>query len=212
MKRPTGIGLAALAASVPLLGGCGLSPMTTLVPYQPANGINTSVGQLQARDLLIVGSSVGKPGVVSGVLFNSQGPAVTVELSLAGGGAPVSVSVPAGDSVRLGAAGGSAAGGGAAGGGATSTPGAQVSAVAQFPSLPQPAGAVVVLQLRTSSGARTSVQVPVLPPTFEYSTITPSAEPSMTPYPAATTSPGATATPGATAKAGATATSSATTG
>lgn len=192
MKRPTRIGLAALSVSVPLLGGCGLSPMTTLIPYQPANGINTSVGQVQARDLLIVGSSAGKPGVVSGVLFNDQGPAVTVELSLAGGGAPVSVDIPAGDSVRLGPAGGGPAGGGPAG--ATSTPGTQVSAVAQFPSLPQPAGAVVVLQLRTSSGAHTNVQVPVLPPTFEYSTITPSAEPSMTPYPAATNGPGATAT------------------
>lgn len=169
MKRPTGRGLAVLAAalSLPLLAGCGLSPMTTMAPYSPTNGVNTSVGQVQARDLLIVGSSAGKPGVVSGVLFNDQGPAVTVELSLAGG-APISVDVPAGASVRLGAT-------GRAAGGATPTPGAQLSASAQLPSLPKPAGAVVDMQLRTSTGAHTSVQVPVLPPTFEYSTITPSA-------------------------------------
>ena len=169
MKRPTRSGLAVL---VPLtvagaLVACSGPPVGTDAPYDPSDGVSASVGEISARNLLLVGSDVGAPGLVSGVLLNAGDAAITVSLS--SGEAPaVTVQVPAQGSVLLGAATGEPA---------ASTPGTAASAVVQFDALPRPAGAVLPLNLSTPGGGTTTVQVPVLPATREYASITPAPAP-----------------------------------
>ena len=174
MRRPTRRVLATLATAgfLPVLAGCGGSPVGTTTPYNPSDGVSASVGAVSAHNLLVVGSAVGQPGLVSGVLLNDSAAAITV--SLASGQSPaVSVDVPAGGSVLLGAPSSAPALAPVAG-----RPGA---AVVQFPSLPQPAGTVLPLRLSTPGGGMTTVQVPVLAAKFEYASITPNPAPSSTP-------------------------------
>ncbi len=171
MSRPARRTLAVLGlAALPVLTGCGLSPTGTNQPYDPSDGVSASVGSVQVRNLLVVGSQADQPGVVSGVLLNDGAQAVTVQVS-SGSTAPVAVQVPAGGSVQLGAPGATAA----------SSVAPQV-AVVQLPTLGQPAGAVVALNLSSTSGGTTTVNVPVVAAALEYASITPSAAP--TPVPA----------------------------
>ena len=158
----------ALAALVPLavagaLTSCSGPPAGTDAPYDPSDGVSASVGEIAARNLLMVGSDVGAPGLVSGVLLNTSDAAITVSLS-SGEVPAVTVQVPAQGSVLLGAPTGDPA---------ASSPGTGASAVVQFDALPQPAGAVLPLNLSTPGGGTTTVQVPVLPATREYANITP---------------------------------------
>ena len=164
MLRPTRSSLVALILALPALVGCGLSPVGTTIPYDPSDGVSASVGQVQVRNLLIVGSTADQPGVASGVLLNDGAEPVTVTLSTATS-PPVPVYVPAGGSVQLGVAGPAA----------TPAPGTAGTAVVQFAALGQPAGAVVPVTLSSPSGGTTTVQVPVLAATLEYATITPTA-------------------------------------
>lgn len=165
----------ALAGVLPVLTACGTSPVGTTKQYDPSDGVSASVGSIQARNLLVVGSAANQPGVLSGVLLNSGGTAVTVSLAAgaAGSGQPVTVEVPAGGSVLMGAA--------TAQPSATPGPGTPGAAVVQFASLPVPAGAVVPLSLSSKEGGTTTVTVPVLPATLEYATITPTPGTSVSP-------------------------------
>ena len=180
MKRPTRRGLPtlALAAALPILAGCGPSNVGTSTPYDPSDGVSTSVGAILARNLVLVGSVAGQPGLVSGVLLNESAAAITVSLA-SGQAQAVSVDVPAGGSVLLGASPSDPA--------ATPVAGAAINAVVQFDALAKPAGAVVPLSLSTPGGGTTTVQVPVLPATFEYAGITPA--PTLTPTPTPTPAP-----------------------
>ena len=180
MKRPTRRGLATLVlvGALPILTACGGSPDGTDRPYDPSDGVSTSVGAIAARNLLLVGSAAGQPALVSGVLLNDSAAVITVSLST-GETPAVAVDVPAGGSVLLGASTSDPA---------TTAAGTPGSAVVQFASLAQPAGAVAPLRLSTAGGGTTTVQVPVLPATLEYATLTPSpgAAPAVTPTPAVT--------------------------
>ncbi len=165
MLRPTRAGLAALALAAPALAGCSFASAQTSRPYDPSDGVSASVGSVQVRNLLIVGSTAQAPGVVSGVLLNEGAQPVTLTLA-AGTGAPVPVDLPAGTSVQLGVATTTAP--------VAGTPGA---AVVQFAALGQPAGAVVPVTLSSAAGGTTTVQVPILAATLEYATITPAPVP-----------------------------------
>ena len=169
MKRPTRSGLAALVplAVAGALAACSGPPVGTDAPYDPSDGVSASVGEISARNLLVVGSDAGAPGLVSGVLLNASDAVITVSLS-SGAAAAVTVQVPAQGSVLLGAATGEPG---------ASPPGATTGAVVQFDALPQPAGAVLPLNLSTPGGGTTTVQVPVLPATREYASITPTPAP-----------------------------------
>lgn len=161
MKRHTrALTTLVMAGGLLALTGCGPSPAGTTTPYDPSDGVSASVGSIQARNLLIVGSDADQPGVVSGVLINDAQTPVTVNIATSDA-AQVPVDVPAGGSVLLGSQ------------SATAGSGEATTAVVQFASLSQPAGAVVPLSLSTTAGGTTTVQVPVLPPTLEYASITP---------------------------------------
>ena len=188
MKRPNRRGLAtlAMAGALPVLAGCGASPVGTGTPDNLSDGVSASVGAIQARNLLLVGSAAGQPALVSGVLLNDTGAAITVSLST-GEAQAVSVDVPAGSSVLLGASTSDPA--------ATPVVGVASNAVVQFESLAQPAGALAPLRLSTPGGGTTTVQVPVLPATLQYATITPN--PGAAPTPAVTEGPTPVPTPSA---------------
>ena len=182
MLRPTRLPAAlmlAAAALVGLLAGCGLSPIQTTIAYDPSDGVSASVGEVQVRNLLVVGSTADAPGIVSGVLLNSGTAAVTVTLA-SGTSTPVPVAVPAGGSVQLGATGADPT--------ATTAPGTPGSAVVQLSAVGAPAGAVIAVTLTSAGGGTTTVQVPVVPPTNEYASLTPpAAPPSEGPAPVAPT-------------------------
>lgn len=172
MKRPTRRGLTlVMALAAPLLAGCGLSPAGTTRPYAPSDGVSSAIGAVQVRNLLVVGSAANAPGVVSGALLNDGTTPVTVTVGLPGGeGTPVDV--PAQGSVLLGAQTGAA----------SASPGQAGAAVVQLASLPQPPGSFIDVTLSTPAAGTTTVNVPVLPPTLEYSTITPTGpSPTTTP-------------------------------
>lgn len=170
MKRPTRARLV-LAVAAPLLAGCGLSPAGTTVPYDPSDGVSASLGSVQVRNLLVVGSDAEQPGVVSGVLLNSSTEPVTVTFATEGG-EPIPVEVPGDGSVQLGATAGDP----------TSSPGTKAAsaAVVQFASMPKPAGAVVPITMSSPDGGTTVIQTPVLAATLEYASITPTGVPAPT--------------------------------
>ncbi len=65
------VAVIASAFALALVSGCSSSPLQTLVPYQPADGVAASNGAIQARDLLIVAAAKGDPGYLSGSLINT---------------------------------------------------------------------------------------------------------------------------------------------
>ncbi len=172
MLRPTRARPAVLVLAAPalvaVLAGCGLSPAQTTIAYDPGDGVSASVGDVQVRNLLVVGSTAQAPGIVSGVLLNGGTSPVTVTVA-SGTSAPVPVDVPASSSVQLGATGADPA--------ATPAPGTPGSAVVQLSAVGAPAGAVIPVTLTSAGGGTTTVQVPVLAAMNEYATLTPSAAP-----------------------------------
>lgn len=142
---------AGAAGSLTLLGACTVkSPTQTLVPYQPADGIAVSSGQVDARNLLIVTKAKGEAGVLSGNLVNLGTDDVTVTFA-----------TDSGD------------GTGATAGKVDLGPreqrditGIEIKSVAAAP------GALTGLVMSTGAGDVVA-QVPVLPPDLYYSTVTP---------------------------------------
>lgn len=204
MKRPTRRGLTrlALVVAAPVLAGCGMSSSGTARPYDPSDGVSSRVGTVDVRNLLVVSSATGAPGVVSGALLNEATDAVTVTVGLQGQ-TGTSVEVPAQGSVLLGSQTGEP----------SASPGLRESdaAVIQLASMPEPPGATVTMTLSTPDGGAVTVLVPVLANTLEYASITPtggSVETSTTsptsepttessdePSPAVTGTPGETTEP-----------------
>lgn len=86
--------LGALAATA-LLSGCAVfSPMATEIPYNPGDGTSVSLGDVEIRDLLVIGTEEGEPATVSAFVVNNSSEEVTVSFQ-AEGAAPASVDVPA---------------------------------------------------------------------------------------------------------------------
>lgn len=203
MKRPTPRRLAGLmmAGSLPLLAGCGTSPSGTSTPYDPSDGVSASVGVVDVRNLLVVGSAANAPGVVSAVLLNDSAKPVTVTVGTPEG-ATSEVEVPAQGSVLLGSQTGAPS--------ASPGIGTARSAVVQFAALPQPPGATMAVTLSTPDGGTTTVTVPIMAAQLEYASITPTVvaptdastlAPSGTPTSSvqpSPTDPGVTGTPGET--------------
>ncbi|MEN5073719.1 hypothetical protein ABE437_07880 [Isoptericola cucumis] len=91
---------ASAAAGTLLLAAC--SPTTTVMPYAPSDGARVNLTDtVRGLNLLVVSAAEGEPGTILGALANDS--AETVEFELAPeGAAPLTVSVPAGETVYLG--------------------------------------------------------------------------------------------------------------
>ncbi|WP_380165250.1 hypothetical protein [Jannaschia sp. R86511] len=91
----------AVAAGL-LLGGCSFTSRDlTLEPYAPSDGLQTDLGDVLVRNVLVVSEGDGAPGVVSGALVNRGEEDATVQVEV--GGTLAEVDVAAGETVFLGA-------------------------------------------------------------------------------------------------------------
>lgn len=94
--------LVAVATGAAVLSGCqATNPMSTMIDYAPADGIQLDGPTLDARDLLVVSHGNGSPGIVSGSLINTGTEPLTVTVSVAGQPLDGEVTVDPGASVRL---------------------------------------------------------------------------------------------------------------
>ena len=99
------IALAAVSATgALLLVAC--APTTTTLTYDPSDGVGVSVlgeddTDLRGVNLMVVSAAEGEPGNVLGALANETTDDVSFTLE-APGASPVTVAVPAGDTVYLG--------------------------------------------------------------------------------------------------------------
>ena len=92
-----GVGAVSLAA---LLSGCAVnSPTTTALPYNPGDGVALSLGAVEIRDLLVVGTEQGQPATISAYVVNRSADDVTVTFS-GEAGAPATLDVAANSAVQ----------------------------------------------------------------------------------------------------------------
>lgn len=151
VRRSARLLAVAAAASALALSGCEMmSPVQTLVPYEPADGVSATVGTVGLSDLLVVSTAKGSPGVVSGRAVNSGDKEVTLQVT-APNNPPVSAVVPAHGHVQLSGSG----------------------VAVDLSSVGTPPGALITLSIGSPSAGTSSVQVPVLLPNGPYATITP---------------------------------------
>jgi hypothetical protein len=194
VKRPTRRLAAAafvLAAALgsTVLAGCSLrSPVQSVIPYQPSDGIQVTLSSLAVRDLLIVSSGAGAPGVLSGALVNEGSSAVQVSFAPSGAtSASTPITVPPGQLVSLG--------------------GGTNAVHIQFPSVAAAPGALEPLEISTPQTGPSLLSVPVLDPVLEYATLTPTATPTSAPTSTPSDTASASPSPGSS---GGTATATAT--
>ena len=160
-SRPSARAAAALSLAGALVGvgavsGCSyLSQTTTALEYNPADGVSASVGDVIARNLVVVGSK-GSEGLVSGALVNEGSTSSTVTVSSAGQPQPVTIDVPPGQLVTI----------GGAGSGATVVVG----------NLKRNAGTIMPIMMSSPAGGQVTVRVPIVPAQFAYATVTPTAD------------------------------------
>ena len=157
---------AALVAAVlgsTLLGGCAVfSPVQTDVPYQAADGVNATFGDLDVRGILVVSDAKDSAGSVVGQLVNTSNE--DIEVAFASEGATgAGVTVARYSSVNLG------------------DESVTLSTVSAAP------GDVLQLQIATAGTGQNVLTVPVLPAQAYYSDSKPSA-PASGPAPSASPS------------------------
>lgn len=153
VSRIFAAGLSALAviATVLLVSGCQMnSPAQTMVSYQPADGINVTLGDIAVRNLVIVADSADGRGQMSGTVVNTGTSDGTVTFATASGGS-AQVPVKGGVAVSL-------------------SDGPTPVVLSKAGAAP---GSLVAVQVGTPSSGMEQVQVPVLLPQGYYATVTP---------------------------------------
>ncbi len=131
---------AAVAAGV-LLSGCQIvSPRQTDVMYDAGDGVSIDVGDLQVRNLVVVGSTKDGPGVISAAVGNLGDKQAKLSFAAGDGGAPAEVTIPARGTANL------------------STDGAKVT----LDKVPGQPGDMVVLQVGGGDGT-SPISVPIVP-------------------------------------------------
>lgn len=181
-QLPSRRGLAALASAVTitaLTSSCAVfNPIRTDDPYAPADGVQTDLGVVAIRDLLLVKSD--DVAVLSGALINNSGDEVTVQIEPTEGSGSSEVQLQPREHLSL------------------ASRGLELTGVNAAP------GYLAELRVTSSEAGATVLQVPVLPPELHYATITPAPTTpattggGLTPEPTPTSAPAATSTPAAT--------------
>lgn len=157
MMRPSrkGLTVLVLAAAVSALPACGaLSQTTTTLNYDAADGVSAQLGDVQAKNLVVVGDK-GADGLLSGALVNTGQSDVAVTIATKGLTQSTQITVPPGQLVTLGSG--------------SNEKSVVVSNVAA-------PGSLVQVTLSTPSGGQVQTQVPVVLPRFDYATVTPTAD------------------------------------
>ncbi len=92
-------GLSALVL-VLFLSGCAVfSPQATEEVYNPGDGSSIDLGEVQVRDLIVVGTGADEPATVVAYVVNNSSEQVTVTFSSEGGTA--TASIPAGTASQV---------------------------------------------------------------------------------------------------------------
>jgi hypothetical protein len=172
--RPVVAVLGTVLAGAALSSCAMFSPTQTDEPYIPSDGVPANVGDIQARNLLVVAQSKGATGVLSGSVVNSGSSPTSVTFLTVADSQGSSTN---GTTIEL-----------------APHQQQQLSGV-QFPNLPASPGAMTGIVLKTSAGLL-NVQVPVLLPAGYFSTLTPTPNPSNGTIPATATATGTAAIPG----------------
>lgn len=148
-RRSLAVAAAALTSAA-ALSGCGqvTNPWTTDLHYDAADGVSATVGDLQAENLLIVNDGKDSKGKVAGLVANSGDEDRTLTIS-APGASDVTVTVPAGKSVRL-------------DGQSNGNDDAKVSPVSLSSIDGAKVGDQISVTLKTNPGGATKAEVPVL--------------------------------------------------
>ncbi len=143
---------ATLAAAYGLTACQVASPITTDLPYDPAEGVSVQTERMELLDLVIISEGEDTPGVISGYVVNLSDEPLSVDLALEvdGGRTPLSpsVEVAADSGTRL---------------DGKTEEGEFVDPV-QADSIPGLAGGLVTVRVSTSNGNTVSTRVPVFPP------------------------------------------------
>jgi hypothetical protein len=155
----------AVGAALALAGCSTQSPVQTDEPYQPADGVPVDLGPVQVRDLVVISSGKGKPGVLSASLINTSDTEHRVAFALPES-TPVFATAPPHSQHEL-------------------SNGTQL----QLPSVPVVPGEVVVLTVQSPAAPTTVVTVPVLPPVGYYATLDARAAPTPEASPTTTATP-----------------------
>ncbi|MBM6401501.1 hypothetical protein [Phycicoccus sonneratiae] len=160
-RAASALRFAGLAAAALLASGCAVfSPTQTDYPYIPADGVDLSMPGLELRNVAVVATAEGAPGVLVGQAVNEAADAVDVAFGLQDeqGG---TTSVPAYSGATL----------------STATTKLEVGSVPVAP------GGMVQLTVTTQQAGQNVVLVPVLAPERYYADleVSPSASPSPSP-------------------------------
>ena len=167
--------VAVLGAALALSACQTQSPVQTDVTYDPADGVPVDLGAVQLRDLVVVGTGKGKPGVLSAAVSNKGTKPERVSFALPNS-APVYATAPA----------------------STSQPLSDTTQV-QLSQVPVDPGDVVKLNVQSPSARSVVVTVPVVAPYNYYATLSPTSAPTSSPTSAsstATASSGSSSTTG----------------
>jgi hypothetical protein len=164
-----GAGLAVLLAAA-VTGCSAMSPVTTITPYAPSDGVNVDLSDdVRLRNFLVIGAEKDGPGAVVGAVVNNGDRTVTVELAAQLGEtaqpSQTRVSVPPGGQILI-------------------APGQRYEMVIE--QLPAGPGEVLEMSAAAASAGATFFEAPVLAPEGEYASLTvapttPAATPTSTP-------------------------------
>jgi hypothetical protein len=139
--------------------------------------VPVDLGAVQLRDLVVISSGKGEAGVLSAAASNTGTSSTRIAFALASG-SPVYAEIPPASQERL-----------------------SGSTQVQLPSVPVAPGDVVKLTVQSPSAPAAVVDVPVLPPTDHYATMSPTTSPTTstsTSSPSSSTSTTASPTTSAT--------------
>lgn len=161
------VATAGIIGAVVLLSGCSeLSPLTTNLHYDAADGVSGTVGTLQLSDVLIVAPAQNKAGMMHGMVTNNGDAPVT--MSMNADGTKISpVTVPAMASVRL---------DGQANGNGTAT-----ASPVEVPKVSAAPGKNVTVTFGSSSVGNIPLNVPVLLDQYPYGSASPTHTPDEQP-------------------------------